>query len=318
MKTYLNNLPLLILQLLLVGSPAFLAAQKTCTYNGQAASMKDHQWSCIAEWPLYASNRLMLQGMDIWENTLVSLEHRGRANIYDFNGRDCVFKGSFPLASHDDNNHANVASFGTQKAHPDDPLPLLYVTRASGAKMYDGWARLVFVERIDPIHMKSELVQRICLDVPKEFMAGATQWAIDKEQQFIYTFSNSIYNKAPNNRHIIQKFRIPPYRGAQDSLVVLTSKDALEEYYVEDYYNQPFKPIVQGMKVYDGILYLPTGGGSEESPSVLYVWDLGTRSMRNAVDMQRELPYEFEDCAWYNGYFYIQVGPHKLFKINFH
>ena len=312
-----KSIGVLLLPALLAVWPFALRAQPAEVFWNTTDAQQPAAWRLTAEWPLHTSTRLMLQGMDIWEGWLVSMEHMGRANVYRFDGKTPEFYSSFPLASYSRHNHANVACFGPRKANPSDPLPLLYVTRASGTPMADGWARLVYVERLNPFSMCSQTVQRICLQVDKEYIAAATQWVLDRDEPYLYTFSNTRGNHAPGNRHVIQKFRLPEYRGPQDSLVVLTPKDALEEYYVEDYYKAPFSPIVQGAAVSRGRLFLPTGGGSLENPSILYVWDLRKRSMQHVVDMQERLPYEFEDCTWHEGALYLQVGQHKLFKIEF-
>ena len=115
----------------------------------------------------------------------------------------------------------------------------------------------------------------------------------------------------------IMKFRMPPYEGEQDSLVILTEKDALENYLLEDYCARPISPVViQGADIMNGLLYLPTGVGDEKRPSILYVWDLRTRTMRNVVNLQEAIPVEMEDCAPYAGTMMVQCQ-RCLYQIRF-
>ena len=47
----------------------------------------------------------------------------------------------------------------------------------------------------------------------------------------------------------------------------------------------------------DEVLYMPTGFGQEKAPSILYVWDLKARRMRNVIDLTKATKGELEDCA---------------------
>jgi hypothetical protein len=68
--------------------------------------------------------------------------------------------------------------------------------------------------------------------------------------------------------------------------------------------------------IMNGLLYLPTGVGDEKRPSILYVWDLRTRTMRNVVNLQEAIPVEMEDCAPYAGTMMVQCQ-RCLYQIRF-
>ena len=139
----------------------------------------------------------------------------------------------------------------------------------------------------------------------------------DRTTGYLYAYGNTIGNKSPDNKHRIMKFRMPPYEGEQDSLVILTEKDALENYLLEDYCARPISPVViQGADIMNGLLYLPTGVGDEKRPSILYVWDLRTLTMRNVVNLQEAIPVEMEDCAPYAGTMMVQCQ-RCLYQIRF-
>ena len=143
-----------------------------------------------------------------------------------------------------------------------------------------------------------------------------TQWCVDVENGMLYGLSNS--KEKSGNRHQIVKFRLPAYNGPQDSIVILRDEDVLERYFMEDYYKKPdWQPVIQGMFIRDNLLYLPWGVGSKSNPSVLYIWDLKNRVMRNAINLQKEIPHEMEDCAFYDKNNLIIQVQKRLYRITF-
>lgn len=299
--------------IILLALPALLAAQKTYTYQGGRISLKDHKVTVTHVGNLLKDYKQSFQGMDIWGDTLVSLQHTGMASLYRFDGSRLERFAQFPLGSFG-NNHANVASFSRRFLYPGDKLPLLYVTRCRYVAE-DSLHQLLYVERINPDTKSSELVQTIAYKEPAATQQHTTQWVLDNENGFLYGFGNTW--ESTGNRHFLRKFRIPAYNGPQDSLKVLTQADLLEDYYLEDYYNvRPFQPTIQGMHVKNGLLFLPMGVGTQSRPSVLYIWNLGTRSMQAAIDLQEAIPHEMEDCAEYKNDLIVQVQKH-IYKISF-
>ena len=79
-------------------------------------------------------------------------------------------------------------------------------------------------------------------------------------------------------------------------MVVLRPEDALENYTIEEISGYKFNPIGQGLDIRSGKLYMPTGFGTEEQPSILYVWDLRKKKM-TSVDLSKVTTGELEDIA---------------------
>ena len=250
------------------------------------------------------------QGMDIYGDYMVSCQNQGIATVYRLSGDNFEPAGQFHLASFHEFNHANVASFGVEKATKEDPLPLLYVSQCH-KKPVDGRKDVLYVERIAPDFSGSSLVQTIFYDDVNKDFGYALQWVIDREHKMLYGYGNTVNNNDPFNRHRIIKFRLPAL--SDGPFVVLTSEDALENYLIEDVSGFRFNPVGQGLFIRKGRLYMPTGVGKAETPSILYIWDLKKRSMRT-VDLSLCTTGEFEDISFYKGAFYIQ-GQDGIFKV---
>lgn len=250
------------------------------------------------------------QGMDIYGDYMVSCQNQGIATVYRLSGDSFGPAGQFHLASFHKNNHANVASFGVEKAAKEDPLPLLYVSQCH-KKPVDGRKDVLYVERIAPDFSGSSLVQTIFYDDVNKDFGYALQWVIDREHKMLYGYGNTVNNTDPLNRHRIIKFRLPAL--SDGPFVVLRSEDALENYLIEDVSGFRFNPVGQGLFIRKGLLYMPTGLGKAEAPSILYIWDLRRHSMHE-VDLSRCTTGEFEDISYYKGAFYIQ-GQDGIFKV---
>lgn len=297
--------------------PFQASAQKQYPYGGEKIQLRDHMLSVTLVGKLDGIPGLSYQGMEIWGNTYISLQHTGVATLYDFNGRQISKRGSFKLASYHKTNHSNVASFGPRRYSSDDPLPLLYIARCSGVKLANGMDKLFYVERIDPVGMKSQIVQTIWLNDYKHHFGGYCLGAVDRQNEMLYMYAETTGRNHPeSNRHWIMKFRLPSYSGPQDSLIVLTEDDALERYDMEDTYTFPFQFITQGATIWNNLMFLPMGVGTTQHPSVIYVIDLGSKSVRNVIDLQAAIPEELEDCTILNGDMYVQTQGH-LYKITF-
>ncbi len=250
------------------------------------------------------------QGMDISGRYMVSCQNRGSVTVYRLCGKGLQRRGQFHLASFHKYNHANVATFGTEKARKDDPLPVIYISQCS-KHMIDGRKDVLYAERINPDFNGSTLVQTIFYDDVNMDFGYALQWVIDTEEQMLYGYGNTVNNTDPDNRHRIIKFRLPAL--SEGDFVVLKPEDALENYLIEEVSQFRFNPIGQGLYIRKGKLYMPTGVGKAETPSILYIWDLKKRRMR-AVDLSLYTTGEFEDISYYKGAFYIQ-GQDGIFKV---
>lgn len=251
------------------------------------------------------------QGMDAWGRTVVSLQNQGIATVYRLDGKGADVTGRFHLGSFHPNNHANVASFGPWKAASGDPLPLLYVSHCH-RKPIDGYKDACFVERIHPDCQGATLVQTIVYDDKDGDFGYALQWVVDRCRKRLIGYGNTINNSDPDNRHRVIVFRLP--KPADGETVMLKKEDALENYTIEEVSGFRFNPIGQGLLVRKDKLYMPTGLGTAEHPSVLYIWDLRRRTMRE-VPLDGVTTGELEDISFSNGTFLLQ-GQDGLWKLD--
>ena len=253
------------------------------------------------------------QGMDCYKKYIVSLQHTGIATVWKYDGKDGLERlGGFDLATHDPVNHSNVASFGVEKFSKRDRLPVLYISQCH-KKPYQGRKDVLFVERIAKDFQSSELVQTIYFEDTYNLFGYALQWVVDRENKALYGFGNTTKDKdLENNKHRIVKFRLPKLsEGAQ---VTLTGADILENYVVEDN-GLSYATIGQGLCIYKGKLLMPTGLGTPEYPSYLFVWDLNKKRPVEVLDMGLGTTGELEDCAHFKGNRYLVQGQDGLFEM---
>ncbi|MBP3774901.1 MAG: leucine-rich repeat protein [Bacteroidaceae bacterium] len=257
-----------------------------------------------------------VQGMDIWGDYLVSLQNYGTCNIYKLNGVNSATKlHTFKLATYDNAsatyNHANVASFSNQFYASTDKVPLLYITRCHAYTDEDGMKSVCYVERLDVDNGSSTLVQKICYD---DSGYGSNIWVIDRENNYLYSHSNTVgYNKQ-GNKHLIRKFKIPEVGEGKPDKVWLHDSDALESYSFEDTYSGGMNDVTQGAAIRHGLLYMPCGFDTSTEPSILYVWDLEKRRMDKELDMTGIFEGEFEDCSVnYPGWLVIQANRNHIY-----
>lgn len=242
------------------------------------------------------------QGMDISGRYMLSCQNQGAASVYKLSGKSFERVGQFRLASFHKYNHANVVSFGVEKASKGDPLPVAYISQCH-RKPVGGRKDVLYAERIKPGFGGSELVQTIFYDDVNHDFGYALQWVIDTKEKMLYGYGNTIDNTNPANRHRIVKFRLP--RLSDGPFVVLKPEDALENYTIEEVSGYSFNPIGQGLYIHKGKLYMPTGFGWPEAPSILYIWDLENHSM-TSVDLSLSTCGELEDISRFGNYYYIQ------------
>lgn len=256
--------------------------------------------------PLVRPGNEGFQGFAIHKNFMVSLQNGGYASLAKLmpDGKWTAFV-NFPLGSQSKYNHANVANFGVERVEKSDAMPVLYVSQTKTDKdrnMTDA----CFVERILP-EGKAELVQTILLGDHDRYYGWAVQWAIDKKHKRLIGFGNTINNTDPANNFRVMVFKLPKLK--QGKTVVLGKEDILENYLIQDYDKTfPHVQIGQGGVVAGDCLIMPTGGGTEQYPSMLYVWNLKKRAMVNALNMQAQVPFEFEDCDFFGDKLYIQCN----------
>ena len=293
--------------------PIMAGAQDTFTYSGERIDMQQHTFKSTLVGKLQGIEKQGYQGMDIWGKTVVSCQNTGVITLYNYDGRTLTKRGeSFPMASNDKENHSNVVSMSRTFYKEGDPLPLIYVSQCSKGR-YKGMKDVCFVERIKPELNATELVQTILYKDENKNFGYAVQWVLDNENGYLYGYGNTINNNDPQNRHRIVKFRIPEVK---EGLVTLTDADLLENYLLEETYSQPFNPVGQGLFIKDEVLYMPTGFGTEKAPSILYVWDLKARRMRNVIDLTKATKGELEDCAAFGSALMIQAQG-SMYRLDF-
>ena len=256
------------------------------------------------------------QGMAVWGDYMVSLQNTGHATIYRLNNGRLEKLRQFPLASHMPENHANVASFGVERYHKSDYFPLLYVSQCSKQR-HNGMKDVCFVERItltDP----PTLVQTIVLDDTHGLFGYALQWTIDSKRKLLIGYGNTVENMGRGNRWRIVTFPLP--KLSDGSVVHLHPLNVIENYCIQDYDQRfPSNHIGQGACVKGDQMFIPVGVGTEQQPSILYVWNLKTKRLDNIVNYQSQVPYEFEDCEPYrrslimqtNGGGVVRIKPHR-------
>jgi hypothetical protein len=257
------------------------------------------------------------QGMDYYNGLILSCQNQGVATVYSFDGEEIQKIGQFELASFNEKNHCNVACFGTDFFAEGDPLPLVYISQAQKVTI-NGRKDVLYVERMAPDFKSSQLVQTIVYDDINKNFGYALQWVIDKEHGYLYGFGNTVNNDDPANKHRIIKFRLPKLSDTnKDGFVVLREEDALDNYLIEDVSDFRENFVGQGLCINHDKLYMPTGFGKPEAPSVLYVWDLRKKTMCNKIDLSAGTHSEFEDCAVIARDKMLVQAQHGLFILQF-
>ena len=256
------------------------------------------------------------QGMAMYGNYLVSLQNTGWATIYQLQNNKMQMLHQFPLASHTNENHANVAFFGTERYHKSDMFPLLYVSQCS-KQQYKGMKDVCFVERIS-LTGAPQLVQTIVLDDPNGLFGYALQWMIDSKHNRLIGYGNTIENLGKGNRWRTIIFPMP--KLSDGPIVHLNPRNALDNYCIQDLDPRfPSNHIGQGACIKGNQMFIPVGVGTEKQPSILYVWNLKTKRLDGIHNFQRQVPHEFEDCEPHrralimqtNGGGVVRIKPHR-------
>ena len=252
------------------------------------------------------------QGMAIYGDYLVSLQNTGQATIYRFQNDKLQPVRQFPLASHTAENHANVAFFGTERYHKSDQFPLLYVSQCS-KQLYRGMKDVCFVERIS-LTGEPQLVQTIVLDDPDGLFGYALQWMIDAKHNRLIGYGNTIENMGKGNRWRTMVFPMP--KLSDGPIVHLNPRNALDNYCIQDLDPRfPSNHIGQGACIKGDQMFIPVGVGTEQQPSILYVWNLKKKRLDQIVNFQKQVPHEFEDCDIYRRSLIMQTNGGGVVRI---
>lgn len=292
-------------------------AQDRFYYSGPQLKLSSNQFYSTHISSLDGQKGESYQGMDCFNNIVVSLQNSGIATTYTLDGSTLTKISTFKLGSYAPHNHANVASFSTQYFAKSDKLPLLFVSQCY-KKVVNNEKDVIYVERISNNYKASKLVAKIIFKDVSHLYGYAVQWVVDRENGFLYGFGNTVENLDSTNQHRIVKFKLPMIstKGKKVQTIVLSEKDMLENYLIEDYFPHYYKQIGQGLLIKHGYLYMPIGFGTPEHPSLLYVWDLAKRKMQNVIDLSKATEGELEDCAEWMGELLIQTQG-NLYSIRF-
>ena len=243
--------------------------------------------------------------MAFYGDYLVSLQNTGQATIYRFQNDKLQPVRQFPLASHTAENHANVAFFGTERYHKSDQFPLLYVSQCS-KQLYRGMKDVCFVERIS-LTGEPQLVQTIVLDDPDGLFGYALQWMIDAKHNRLIGYGNTIENMGKGNRWRTMVFPMP--KLSDGPIVHLNPRNALDNYCIQDLDPRfPSNHIGQGACIKGDQMFIPVGVGTEQQPSILYVWNLKKKQLDRIHNFQQQVPHEFEDCKPYRRSLIMQTN----------
>lgn len=245
------------------------------------------------------------QGMTIHKDYLVSLQNTGLATIYRLHENSLELLRQFPLDSQTKENHANVAFFGTERYDKGDEFPLLYVSQCSKQR-YKDMKDVCFVERIS-LTGEPQLVQTIVLDDPDGLFGYALQWMIDAKHNRLIGYGNTIENMGKGNRWRTMVFPMP--KLSDGPIVHLNPRNALDNYCIQDLDPRfPSNHIGQGACIKGDQMFIPVGVGTEQQPSILYVWNLKKKQLDRIHNFQQQVPHEFEDCKPYRRSLIMQTN----------
>lgn len=241
-------------------------------------------------------NNKSAQGMAIYKNKAILLNHEGYCRIYDLKKKRLV--AGFNLASAHKTNHANCASFGVEFPKNNKKYPALYISQCL-PPFY------CYVESIT--EKGTQLIQT--LQVVSE---GAEQrscnWIVDKENKFIYTIAGltEAIDSIGNKNLLISKFPLP---SLDSTHVILREKDILDQFVLQ------FPNMLQGGTIQNNYLYLPVGlhdfPGSEnrkDKHRAIIVVNLMTKQIERTIDINDSVLEEPEDADFYRDDLLLYCG----------
>lgn len=294
-------------------------AQDRFYYSGPQLSLAKNQFTCVSVGKLDGAADLGYQGMDCWNEYIVSLQNEGMATTYKYDGMTVAKIATFKLGSYSDKNTAKVASFSNQFFSREDKMPLLFVSQSHNEAV-GGQKDVIFVERISANMKSSKLVAKIQFKEANKLFGNTLQWVVDKENKFLYAFGNTIDDSNASNKHRLVKFKLPTIsvkaKGKNIPTINLSEKDLLENYLIEDYCAMFKSMASHGLMVKYGLLYMLVGKGTSSQPSTMYVWNLAKRKLQNAIDMSTSTTGELTDCAECMGELLIQ-SQDSVYKLRF-
>ena len=241
------------------------------------------------------------QGMAIYGTTAYILYNTGYCRMYNLRKKEPL--AAFKLASANNNNHSNCASFGMEKI---EGKPLIYVSECK--KPFR-----CFVEYVKD--SSSVLIQIIQLK-RKGVDSVAHDWVVDRKTKSLYTVARRSYKSNDTTytcAHRINRYRLPSIE--EGDKIYLTDRDMIDSYDVL------FPNVLQGATIKGKYMYLPTGlnKGHEKRKDhqrALFVVNLKTHLIERKIDLTNITDKEPEDCDFYKGKLLLLCGQsNELYEI---
>lgn len=232
--------------------------------------------------PNYLNGHL-IQGFDIFNDTIFQCYDGGYCATYDFNTG--VKIADFALGSCYSTNHCGNANFGTQYPAGNSEYPALYV---SG----DLTTKACYVENVTST--SANLIQTIYFDIEPSYTGG--QVIIDKDRNRILYMQRQNSNiRQLDNTFKIFEFEIPDLSAGET--VRYTNADILSAYDLSYY-----SPLYQGASVYNGRIlqthgYLENAFGSAVG---IMNFDVTTHNFDRYIPLGNQIASEPQGLAVYN------------------
>ena len=234
---------------------------------------------------------LASQGCAIYDGYLYQFRHSGMVDCYELKDDSLVFINKIALNSLGSNNHCNSVQFDRNKSNSN--YGIIYVS----ASVINN--RACYVERICTTH--SELIQTIKI---------GTSTIIPSTMGFNFQVGDDGYLWLVG--YFDSTLRFVKIRKPDISIpnVTLSDEDIIDYWERKDYNYE--NEALQGMKIYEGHLYLVYGGSYNRRG--IWVYNTETHHLERNIDMTGSLFEEFEDIEFYNNYGYLFVLSNYIYR----
>ena len=237
-------------------------------------------------------NNLACQGCAIYDDIIYVARRTGQCDRYQLIGNNINYLSSFSFESGGKTNHCNCIQFDINVS--DSSNPILYISsnyRESPC----------FVEQIT--ETGSKLIQTIFVEVSDDFPENMYFNLLAGDDGYLWLCGFF------NNTLKISKFRKPELNQKE---VTLTRNDVLDSWERNDYNWE--QEVFQGMKMYNGKLYVVYGGSYNKRG--VWIWDTNNHILEYNIDMTERTEVEFEDIEIYKGKMYLFVLGNYIFRFN--
>lgn len=265
----------------------------SCDASTGSINQSDSISFTICSGDLYSSrkNGLALQGCAINNGILYQFRHSGLVDCFELRENGIHFLNSFLLESAGGNTHCNSAQFDKMGEH-------VYISSWSKKE------RACYVEKISP--NGSRLTQTITVGAMKEVpnkMTFNLQIGNDGFLWLVGCFDSTL-------RFI--KFKTP---DISLNRVELSESDILDIWDRTSYSYE--NEVYQGMKIYDGNLYLVYGGTYNRRG--VWVYNTSTHKLVYNMDLSDKYKVEFEDIEFYGskGFLFVLDNYFMCFNSEF-